>query len=401
MSGPLNGIRVLDLTRLLPGPFCTLMLSDLGAQVVKVEDMAGGDYARVSPPVAPDGQGGMFHFLNRGKRSIKLNLKKPEGVELLKRLVREADILVESFRPGVMDKLGVGYETLKKENKKLIYCCISGYGWSGPLKDAAGHDNNYLSYAGVLGVSGERDRRPSLSGVQVADVAAGALFGAVGILAALHQAQTSGEGAFIDTSMTDGAFAILGPHLANFACERMAKADTPAPRTGEMLLAGKICAYTVYETSDGRHMSMGALEPKFWSAFIKAVERPDLMGAAFTDAKDGQKYYEQMKELFASKTFEQWRALLKDVDCCVEPVLLLDEVLEEPHFVERGLWAEIPVKDGKSVRVPRMPFFFDGKVLHGADTPGPRQGADTADFLKESGLTEDEIEALKKAGAVS
>ncbi|MCB0221098.1 MAG: CoA transferase, partial [Chrysiogenetes bacterium] len=126
MSGPLNGIRVLDLTRLLPGPFCTLMLSDLGAQVVKVEDMAGGDYARVSPPVAPDGQGGMFHFLNRGKRSIKLNLKKPEGVELLKRLVREADILVESFRPGVMDKLGVGYETLKKENKKLIYCCISG-----------------------------------------------------------------------------------------------------------------------------------------------------------------------------------------------------------------------------------------------------------------------------------
>lgn len=400
MSGPLSGIRVLDLTRLLPGPFCTLMLSDLGAEVVKVEDMGGGDYARVSPPTAPDGQGGMFHFLNRGKRSIKLNLKKPEGVDLLKRLVKDADILVESFRPGVMDKLGVGYETLKAENKKLIYCCISGYGWSGPLKDAAGHDNNYLSYAGVLGVSGEPGRRPSLSGVQIADVAAGALFGTVEILAALHQTQTSGEGTFIDTSMTDGAFAILGPHLANFATERLAKSDTPAPRAGELMLGGKICAYTVYETRDGRHMSMGALEPKFWQAFIKAVERPDLMGAAFTNAKDGEKNYEAMKELFASKTLEEWRELLKDVDCCVEPVLLFDEVLEEPHFEERGMWAEIEVKDGKKLRVPRMPFMFDGKVVHGEDTAGPKHGANTADFLKERGLSEKEIDALKKAGAV-
>lgn len=393
MGQPLEGIRVLDLSRLLPGPFCSLMLSDLGADVVKVEDLSGGDYARLSPPTAPDGQGGMFHFLNRGKRSMKLNLKKPEGVALLKRLVKDADVLLESFRPGVMDKLGVGYDVLSKENPKLVYCCISGYGWSGPLKDKAGHDNNYLSYAGVLGVSGERDRRPSLAGVQIADVAAGALYGTVAILAALNRATREGKGSFIDTAMTDGALAMLGPHLANYAL------DGNLPRTGEMLLSGRICCYTVYETQDGRHMSMGALEPKFWMAFVQAVKRPDLSGAAFTDAKDGQKFYEEMKALFKSKTQAEWVETLKNADCCVEPVLLMDEVLELAHFKERGLWAEVDV-GGKKVRVVRSPFFFDKKNPDGPLRVAPKHGEHTAEFLKERGLSESEIEALKKAGAI-
>ncbi len=393
MSLPLQGIRVLDLSRLLPGPYCTLLLSDLGAHVVKVEDPAGGDYARLSPPLAGDGQGAFFHFLNRGKRSMKLNLKKPEGVALLKKLVRKADVLVESFRPRVMDKLGVGYSVLAKENPKLVYCSISGYGWTGPYKDKAGHDNNYLSLAGVLGVMGERGRRPVLAGVQIADIAAGALFGAVAILAALHKAQSEGKGSFIDTSMTDGAMAILGPHLATHAL------DGVVPRAGEMMLAGRICAYTIYETKDGRHMSVGALEPKFWAAFIQAVKRPDLSGAAFSEAKDGEKFYEQLKDLFKSRTQAEWKALLQTADCCVEPILLMDDVMKEPLFEARGLWSDIPV-GGKAVRVAKSPFFFDGRSPEGPVSVAPKQGEHTESFLKEQGLSDAEIAALKSAGAI-
>ncbi|MEW6776090.1 MAG: CaiB/BaiF CoA-transferase family protein [Bdellovibrionota bacterium] len=394
MSKLLSGIKVLDLSRLLPGPYCTLLLSDLGADVIKVEDFSGGDYARLSPPLAPDGQSAFYHFLNRGKRSMKLNLKKPEGVELLKRLVKSADILVESFRPNVMDKLGVGYSVLAKENPKLIYCSITGYGWTGPYKEKAGHDNNYLSYAGVLGVTGERDRRPSLAGVQIADIASGALFGTVAILAALHRARTEGKGTFIDTSMTDGSLAILGPHLATFVAEGR------VPRTGEMMLSGKICCYTVYETKDGKHMSVGALEPKFWAAFCQAVKRPDLSGAAFTDAKDGQKHYEDLKALFKSKTQAEWIETLKDADCCVEPVLLMDDVMKESLFEARGMWTNVSLASGKSLKLARTPFALDGKNPEGPDTPAPKHGEHTDSVLKEFGLSDSEVTAVKKAGAV-
>lgn len=394
MSRPLEGVRVLDLSRLLPGPFCSLLLSDLGANVVKVEDMSGGDYTRMSPPHMADKQSGFYHFLNRGKRSMKLNLKQPEGVALLKKLVRKADIVLESFRPGVMDKLGVGYETLKQENPGLIYCCISGYGWSGPYKHKAGHDINYLAYAGVLGVTGRKDSPPSLAGVQIADVAAGSLFAAVSILAALNRVRSGGEGAFIDTSMTDGAFSILGPHLTNFIAEG---AKNP-PRTGDLVLNGKICAYTVYETKDGRHMSMGALEPKFWQAFIQAVERPELMGAAFTEAKDGEKNYEALKELFASKTLDEWIETLKDVDCCVEPILLMDELLENEHFRGRGLFRKVRVGD-KEIDLPVTPFNFGGE-LDLPTTTAPRHGEHTEEFLKEMGLSEEEISVLRDAKAI-
>src|SRR3954447_22661364 len=276
MPAALEGLRVLDLSRLLPGGFCTLLLADMGADVLKVEDTGTGDYIRWMPPYyggeeqQREGTGSAYFLaLNRNKRSLRLNLKHERGREVLLRLVEDYDVVVESFRPGVMDRLGVGYETLRERNPRLIYCPISGYGQDGPLTGRSGHDTNYLALNGVLGLTGGRGGPPTQSAGQIADLGGGGLMAAVGVLAAVIERERSGEGQLVDISMTDGGLAWLAMVVAHYFAEQR------LPRRGDVELAGGILCYFPYEAADGGWVSLGALEPKFWRNWCAGVERPD------------------------------------------------------------------------------------------------------------------------------
>ena len=314
----LAGIRVLDLTRLLPGGFCTLLLADFGADVIKVEDMGAGDYARADPP--------SFAALNRGKRSIQLDLKSDAGRDAFLRLARDADVVIESFRPGVMDRLGVGWDVLHEINERLVYCAITGYGQDGPLSARAGHDLNYLARVGVLALSGDADSPLVQSSAQIADVAGGALMAAFGILAALR----SGQGQFVDISMADGALSLLAMPAAALL------AGAANPRRGGMPLGGRLVCYRPYRCADG-WISIGALEPKFWAAFCRGVGREDLIEHQF-DAP-GSDAHADVEAICVQRTRAEWEAFNAEHDCCVEPVLELDEALADEHVRARGMVA--------------------------------------------------------------
>src|SRR4051794_21605065 len=323
MALPLEGLRVLDLSRLLPGPFCSLLLADLGADVVKVEDTGMGDYVRWSPPfyegADPTAGGAFFLALNRGKRSVRVNLKQPGGRDVLLRLVRDADVLLESFRPGVLDRLGVGYERLREENHGLVYCAITGYGQDGPNRDRSGHDLNYLGLVGLLGLTGDRDGPPVQAAGQIADVGGGALMAAVGILAALRERDRSGEGQLVDVSMADGSLSWLAMLAARYLV------DGQVPRRGDPELAGSLVCYRPYECADG-WVTLGALEPKFWQAWCRGVGREDLVDQQFQ--RPGSDTHAQVQAIFRERTRDEWQAFAGEHDCCLEPVLELDEALD-------------------------------------------------------------------------
>ena len=334
----LAGVRVVDVSRLLPGPYCSLMLAQLGAEVIKVEEPQGGDYARSL-------DADMFELVNRGKRSITLDLRKAEDVDAFARLVSTADVVLESFRPGVMDRLGCGYGTLKAINPRLVYAALTGYGQDGPYRDRAGHDINYLGYAGVLDQIGEADAAPSLSNVQIADLAGGALHCAVGILAALIGARASGQGTFVDASMLDGSLAL------NVFAMGALRRGAVAPR-GEDMLTGGEPWYRVYACADQGHVALGALEPKFRATFCAAVQRPDLA------ALHGTALREALAQLFASRTRAQWRSQLEGIDACASVVLALDEVLTDPQVQARKLIEAVGGKPavGSGLRFGRDPL---------------------------------------------
>ena len=286
MSGPgvsalgdaLRGIRVLDLSRLLPGPFLTMVLADMGADVVKVEDPRVGDYLRGLPP-AKGGMSGRFLAVNRGKRSLALDLKAPAGRDAFLRMTARADVVVESFRPGVMDKLGVGYTALAATNPKLVMCSISGYGQTGPYTHRAGHDLNYIALAGVLAMGGPAGGAPQMPGVQIADLAGGALWSATAILGALVGRERTGKGAHLDISMTEGALALLAAELGNLDCGEH-------PTRGVEALNGGLACYGVYRAKDGRYLAVGALEPKFWIAFNQCIGRAPNIAELAGDAAE-------------------------------------------------------------------------------------------------------------------
>ena len=287
MAGlPLADVRVLDLTRLLPGGFCSLLLADLGAEVLKVEDTGMGDYVRWSPPYygGEEQQGlgtrsALYLALNRGKRSIRLDLKSEPGREALLRLVESYDVVLDGFRPGVLDRLGVGYERLREANPAIVMAAITGYGQDGPNAQRAGHDINYLALTGLLGLTGERDGPPVSAAGQIADVNGG-LMAAIGVLAALNERRRSGEGQYVDVSMADGALSWLAFVASTYLC------DGEVPRRGEGVLSGGVACYRNYEAADG-WVSCGALEPKFWAAFCAGVGRPDLVEKQFVAARLG------------------------------------------------------------------------------------------------------------------
>ena len=399
-SLPLAGVRVLDLSRLLPGGFCSLLLADYGADVLKVEDMGMGDYIRWSPPfiegAAQSAGSALFLALNRNKRSIRIDLKQAAGREVLLALVREHDVVLESFRPGVLDRLGVGFEAMRAANPRLVYCAITGYGQDGPLRDRPGHDMNYLALTGLLGLTGEPGGPPVQPAGQIADVGGGALMAAFGILAALREAERTGEGQLVDVAMADGALSWLALVAARYLNEGAAD----APRRGMLELAGGLACYRPYACADGGWVTLGALEPRFWATWCRGVGREDLVGEQF--AAPGSAGHAAVEAVFVSRTRAGWEAFAAEHECCLEPVLDLGEALSSEHVQAREMvvgldqpGAAEPVSLlGAPVKLARTP----------ADTnrlPGPQLGEHTDAVLRAAGYDEEEVAQLVAACAVA
>lgn len=394
---PLDGVRVLDLSRLLPGGFCSLLLADFGADVLKVEDTGMGDYVRWAPPgydgADESARSAMFLALNRNKRSIRIDLKTDGGREVLLRLAREHDVLVESFRPGVLDRLGVGYDRLREENPGLVYCAITGFGQDGPHRDRSGHDLNYLALTGLLHLTGDPDGPPVQPGGQIADLGGGALMAAFGILAALRERDRSGEGQLVDVSMSDGALSWLAMVAARYLADGI-----PPTRGGEQLAGALIC-YRPYRCADGS-VALGALEPKFWAALCRGLEREDLIGRQFDPP--GSATQRELEAIFAGRTRAEWEAFAGEHDCCLAPVLGLDEALDSELVAARRMVVELdqpgvagPVRQlGAPVKLSRTP----AEPTRG---PGPALGEHTDAVLAGLGYGADQIAALKAAGAVA
>ena len=381
---PLSGIRVLDLTRLLPGAFCTMLLADMGADVIKVEEPSGGDYMRWTPPLV-DGQSALFTALNRNKRSIALNLKSDAGRDLLLRLADRSDVLVEGNRPGVMERLGLGWPVIHARNAALVMCSITGYGQDGPLASHAGHDINYMATAGALGLNGEKGGPPVPLAVQVADIGGGGLQPAVAILGALVGVQRGDEGRWLDVAMTDGAVSWLALALAQHAAgEHVGR--------GDQRLTGRYACYRIYECKDGGYYSVGALEPKFWTTLCTAVGRPDMIELQLATGEDGERAHKAMEAVFRSRTRSEWERQLAGLEVCCEPVLNLDEVANHPQIAARRLISSSA--GGVEVR-PAVEMRTDWRRL---DAPG--LGEHTAEILAELGVDSGKLEALKEAGVV-
>lgn len=393
MPGPLAGLKVLDFSTLLPGPFATMMLADLGAEVLRVESPSRPDMVRLMPPLASDGNSAAHGYLNRSKRSIAIDLKSPDGVEIVKRLVKDYDIVVEQFRPGVMDRLGVGYEALKAVNPGLIYCSITGYGQDGPYKDRAGHDMNYLAIAGVLGYNGRRETGPAPISVQVADVAGGSCHGVIGILAAVIHRSASGEGQHIDISMTDAAFSLH----ALTAPGALMGGDQPGLETTQ-LNGGSF--YDCYRTADGRHFSVGGLEPQFFMQFCAAIGRPELAPQGLDMRPESVAVLKQaIQAEMAKKTYAEWSAIFAALDSCTEPVLSFAEAVEHPHVQARELVIEVEQLDGGRQRQLASPIKFS-KTPPVYRHSGVSLGQHTRDVLREAGYSDDEISARRSANVI-
>jgi alpha-methylacyl-CoA racemase len=396
MTGlPLGGLRVLDLTRLLPGGFCTLLFADLGADVVKVEDTGMGDYIRWAPPyyegAEDSAKSALYLALNRGKRSIRLNLKDERGRDALLRLVRDYDVLVEGNRPGVMDRLGLGYERLAQENPALVYCAITGYGQDGPYRDRSGHDMNYLGLIGLLGLTGEQGGPPVQSAGQIADLGGGGLMAAFGILAALRERDQTGKGQIVDVSMADGALSWLAMVAGRYFAEAV------APRRGDLELAGRLICYRPYECSDG-WVTLGALEPKFWQAWCRGVGREDLIEKQFE--APGSAAHAEVERIFRERSRDEWQQFASQHDCCLEPVLGLDEALDSELVRARDMVVELDQPGTDGVKQLGMPVKFS-RTPGGPQGPGPVLGADTEDVLRDAGFSGDEIAELIEAGAAA
>jgi alpha-methylacyl-CoA racemase len=392
----LAGIRVLDLSRLLPGGFCSLLLADFGADVLKVEDTGMGDYIRWSPPYhegADDSaKSALFLALNRGKRSIRLDLKSDAGRDVLLRLAGEHDVLLESFRPGVMDRLGVGYERLREANPGLVYCAITGYGQDGPYTARSGHDMNYLGLNGLLGLSGDAGGPPVQAAGQIADIGGGSMMAAFGILAALRERDRSGEGQLVDVSMFDGSLAWLGL----VAAAHMASGDAP-PRRGDLELAGRLICYRPYACRDG-WVTLGALEPKFWQAWCRGVGREDLIEKQFE--RPGSEAHAEVERVFLSRTRAEWNEFAARHDCCLEPVLELDEALDSELVRARRMVVELDQPGAEGVRLLGVPVKMS-RTPGAPAGPGPALGEHTDEVLAGLGYAAEEIAAMKESGAVA
>ena len=390
--GPLHSLKILDFTTLLPGPFGTLVLADLGADVLRVEAPHCYDTIRGSLP-KDDYSSAAHSYLNRNKRSIGLNLKCPAAIELVKELVREFDIVVEGFRPGVMARLGIGYEDLKAANPSVIVCSISGYGQTGPLRDRAGHDNNYLALSGLASYTGNEASGPVAAGLQIADIAGGSLHAALGILAAVVHRDKTGEGQAIDVSMTDAAFTLNTLNGAAYLVGR----EVPT-LDGNPLAGGGYYGY--YETSDGRWMSVGSIEPHFLEALCGALDLDVQELPVFgQDLEAESRLRELLQQKIGAMTFDECCALFAGIDACVEPVLDIGEAAAQPLLEEREMIVDVPTPDGDQQQMGAAIKFSATKPEY--RHIGKAVGADTEAVLRELGKSDQEIARLAEEGCFS
>ncbi|PWE44900.1 CaiB/BaiF CoA transferase family protein [Pseudomonas prosekii] len=392
MLGPLASLKVLDFSTLLPGPFASLLLADMGAEVLRIESPTRADLLRVLPP-HDQGVSASHAYLNRNKRSLALDLKQPQALELIKQLLQDHDILLEQFRPGVMERLGLGYEALKAINPKLIYVSITGYGQTGPYKERAGHDINYLALAGLSSYTGRADSGPLPLGMQVADIAGGSLHGVIGLLAAVIARQHSGQGQHLDVSMTDCAFSLNAMAGAGYlACG-------VEPECEEQMLNGG-SFYDYYRSRDGRWMSVGSLEPAFMQQLCSALGRPELAAQGLSTRPEQQQALKnELKMEFEKHDFAELCALFAGVDACVEPVLSVGEALQHPQLQARALVTQVPRADGSTQAQMACPLKFS----EGLPAPrfiGAAVGEHTDQVLAELGLSAQRIEQLRRAKVI-
>ena len=391
MPMPLEGMRVLDLTRLLPGPFCTLLLADMGADVIKVEDTDAGDYLRFTPPLSSSGMSIHFHTLNRNKRSIAIDLKRREGRELLLELATWADVLIEQFRPGVMERLELGYETIKEVNPSIIYCSLTGYGQDGPYRDVAGHDINYLGYAGVLDSTGAAEGPPVICGVQIADLGAGGMFSAISILTAYIYMMKTGEGQHLDVSMMDGSISWLTVNTGELFM------TGKGPERGTQVLQGAFPCYNVYEAGDG-YMAVGALENKFWLRLCEILGRPEYGPEQFNTEKTGE-MFAWLKGKFKEKTRAEWMEVFAGEDACVSPVLSVTEMASDPQVLHRKMVVEVEDEKIGRTKTLGIPVKF-GATPGEMRRPAPGLGEHATEVLEMLGCSAEDIERLRADGVI-
>lgn len=392
MLGPLASLKVLDFSTLLPGPFASLLLADMGAEVLRIESPTRMDLLRVLPP-HDQGVSASHAYLNRNKRSLALDLKQPEALEVIKQLLQDHDIVLEQFRPGVMERLGLGYEALKAINPKLIYVSITGYGQTGPYRDRAGHDLNYLALAGLASYTGRADSGPLPLGIQAADIAGGSLHGVIGLLAAVIARQQTGQGQHLDVSMTDCAFSLNAMAGAGYlAC------GVEPGREEQMLNGGSF--YDYYRSRDGRWLSVGSLEPAFMQQLCSALGRPELAVQGLSPKPEQQQALKnELKIEFEKHDFAELCELFAGVDACVEPVLSVGEAVQHPQLQARGLVTEVPRGDGSTQRQMACPLKFSEGL------PEPRHigaalGQHTDQVLGELGFSVERIAELRRASVV-
>ncbi len=392
MNAALDGLKVLDLTRLLPGAFCSQMLADYGADVLKIEQPGTGDYNRQFAPIAKK-ESGSFLLLNRNKRSLTLNLKSEEGKAIFLRLVRDADVVLEGFRPGVMARLGLDYETLERENSRLVYCAISGYGQDGPAAQRSGHDLNYMGLTGALQLFGTPATGPIVPGLSIADVGGGSLMAAFGIMAALNARSRSGQGQFVDISMADGLVSWLCYHAADHLF-----AGTE-PRGGEGAFIGGAPCYNVYACSDGRHITLGIIEEHFWLSFCDLIECPGLKPEQWPSGQAARLQYLQLAEVFGRDTQKNWSARLAAADIPSSPVNTMAEGFADPQMVHRKMLQTIdhPVEG----RIPQLGFPIKFSATPGTlRSPPPLLGEHNSQVLRSLGYGEQRIAELGAQGVL-
>ncbi|MCX5838189.1 MAG: CaiB/BaiF CoA-transferase family protein [Deltaproteobacteria bacterium] len=390
MAGPLKGLKILDFTTLLPGPYATMTLADLGADVLRIVSGTRPDLAAFLPPFLPGTDlSCALAYLGRGKRCMALNLKDPRAAAIVRRLVAGYDIVIEQFRPGVMGKLGLDYESLKTANPALIYCSLTGYGQTGPMKNRAGHDINYLARSGIISYSGRKETGPCLAGIQIADVASGSNHAVIGILAAVIHRQATGQGQHVDVSMTDGAVAFNALSAAAYMVD-----GTETCCEEGVLNGGSL--YDFYETKDGKHLSFGGLEPQFFAAFCETIGLPGLIAGGVIPP-DLPRVKEKVREALKTRTRDEWMALFTKVDACVEPVLSLGEALNDEQVRARGMIVEVDLPGGGTVRQPGHPIRYSATPpVYGP--AGVASGVHTREILLGLGYRDEEIDDFEKTG---
>jgi len=391
MAGPLDGLKILDFTTLLPGTYATLVFSDLGAEILRIVSRTRPNIEASMPPFIPNTNiSAHVAYLGRGKRSMTLNLKDSRAINIVHRLIKKYDIIIEQFRPGVMKKLQLDYQRLQEVNPSIIYCSLTGYGQTGPFTFKAGHDINYLARSGIISYSGRKETGPTLMGIQIADLASGSFNSVIGILSAVIHRNRSGKGQYVDISMTDGVIAFN----ALVGTAYLLDGQEIGPE-GHFLNGGSL--YDFYETKDGKFVSFGGLEPKFFYAFCQTIGRPDLISGGVSPP-DLQRVKEEVKEIIKAKTRDEWVGIFSNVDACVEPVLTISEALNDPQVKERRMVVEIELpKRGEHIKQLANPIKFSEtqQEYRGIGLPAETH---TKEIMMEIGYTEKEIEEFEKTG---